>query len=65
MPWWLTSIITSGWTLTGLTVVPEQVMAAALMEISPGATPVKKINHQVRAGAETKAEYLIDKHGYI
>lgn len=40
-------------------------MAATMMEISLHATPVKKTNRQVKAGAETKAEYLVDKHAYI
>lgn len=56
----LTSIITSGWAVTGLTVVHKQVMAAAMMEISLHATPIKKTNGQVKAGPETKAEYLVD-----
>lgn len=57
----LVSIITSGWNLTGLTLVQKQVM----MEISLHAAPVKKTNGQVKAEAETKAEYLVDTHAYI
>lgn len=41
--------------------VHKQVMAAAMMEISLHSTPVKKTNHQVKAGAETKAEYLVEQ----
>lgn len=40
-------------------------MAAAGMEISLHARAVKKTNRQVKAGAETKAEYLADKYAYI
>lgn len=36
-----------------------------MMEISLHAPPIKKTNGQVKAGAETKAEYLVDTHAYI
>lgn len=36
-----------------------------MIEMSLHAAPVKKTNGQVKAGAETKAEYLVDTHTYI
>ncbi len=52
---------------TGLNVVHKQIMVTEIMEISLSliTDTVKKINCRVWKRAETKAEYLVDKHAYI
>lgn len=63
-----TSITTSELIVTGLNAVHKQIMVWEIMENFPCAErrhTVKKINCRVRERAETKAEYLVDKHAYI